>query len=145
MNRIRSLVVLVVAAMVQMAPSLTAQQEEFDATVPFQFSAGNRTLPPGEYRISRRNAFLHIENRKDYAAAIILTSSGEPSGDGGVHLVFDEVNEQHFLRRVVAPASLGSIELAVSSAEKKAKLNDRHLTATNSVAVPAMAATAGGQ
>ena len=145
MNRTRNLVFLVVAAMIQTAPALIAQQQDFDATVPFQFSAGNRTLPAGEYRISRRNAFLQIENRNDHSAAIILTSSGEPSSDSQVHLVFDEVDEQHFLRSVVAPASLGSIELAVSSAEKKAQKGQRHLSATNSVAVPATVTVAGGQ
>lgn len=144
MNRTKSLVFLVVAAIVQTAPGLTAQQQDFEATVPFQFSAGNRTLPAGEYHISRRDAFLHIENRKDYTAAIILTSSGDPSADGHVHLVFDEVNDQHFLRRVVAPASLGSIELAVSSAEKKAKMDQRRLSSANPP-IPAPTTTVGGQ
>jgi hypothetical protein len=145
MNRIRNVVFLVVAAVVQTAPSLTAQQQDYKATVPFEFSAGDRTLPPGEYRISRRNTFLNIENRDGHASGFVLSSNGDPSTDGLVHLVFDEVNDQHFLRRVVAPASLGSIELTVSNAEKKARMNERCLASANPPSTPIGTVTAGGQ
>src|SRR6202012_1176071 len=113
MNRTKSLVFLVVAGILQGAPSLTAQQQTFEASVPFQFSAGNRTLPAGEYRISRHGAFIHVQNQNGYAA-VLLASAGDSFTDGQTRLVFDHVNDQFFLRRVVAAQSVGSIELAVT-------------------------------
>src|ERR1700751_5682035 len=123
MNRIRSFVFLVGAAILPTATSLTAQHQVFDAKVPFQFSAGDRTLPPGDYLLIRHNAFLNIENRQDYSSALILAINTDSSSDGQVHLVFDDVNDLFFLRKVIAPA--GSIELAVSSTEKKARREQR--------------------
>ena len=144
MYRIKTILALAVAAVLQVAPSLIAQQQQvFDAKVPFQFSAGDRTLPAGEYRIIRRNSFLDVENRDDYSAALILASDTDSSTDGHIHLVFDQVNNVFFLRKVVAP--VGSIELAVSRTEKKAKLNQRRFASANPPAVSVPAATTGGQ
>jgi hypothetical protein len=131
MNHIKSLVFLVVAGLLQAAPSLTAQQQTFDAKVPFQFSAGDRTLPAGEYRISRHDAFLHVKNQNGHSAVVLLASAGDSFSDGQALLVFDHVNDQYFLRRVVAAQSVGSIELAVTRAEKKARLDQRNLSTAN--------------
>ena len=145
MNRIKSLVFVAVAAILQTAPSLTAQQQVFDAKVPFQFSAGDTTLAAGEYRITRRNAFLNIQNSKDNSAAVILASNADSPSDGQVHLVFDYVNDLFFLRKVVAPSSFGSIELAVSSAEKKARMDQRRLSTAILPAATATVAAIGAQ
>ena len=130
MNRTKSLVFLVVAGILQGAPSLTAQQQTFEARVPFQFSAGDRTLPAGEYRISRHGAFIHVQNQDGYAA-VLLASAGDSFTDGQTRLVFDHVNDQFFLRRVVAAQSVGSIELAVTRAEKKAEKDQGYLSTAN--------------
>ena len=130
MNRTKSLVFLVVAGILQGAPSLTAQQQTFEARVPFQFSAGDRTLPAGEYRISRHGAFIHVQNQNGYAA-VLLASAGDSFTDGQTRMVFDHVNDQFFLRRVVAAQSVGSIELAVTRAEKKAKMDQHYLSTAN--------------
>ena len=126
MNRIKSLVLPITAVILQMAPSLKAQQEVFNAKVPFEFSIGNRTLPPGEYRVTRRNAFLTVENRRDSSSALVLTLSAGSSRDSQTRLIFDQVDDLYFLHGIVAP--VGSIELAVSSAEKKAAVDQRRLS-----------------
>jgi hypothetical protein len=143
MNHIKSLAFFVVVGILQAAPRLSAQQQVFDAAVPFQFSAGDRTLPAGEYRLSRRTAFLDIQNRNDYGAALILTTNTDSSTDGKVHLVFDQVNDQYFLRGILGPA--GGIELAVSGAEKKAKMNQRHLSTTSAPTVSVPTVVSGAQ
>ena len=144
MNRTKSLVFLVVAGILQGAPSLTAQQQTFEARVPFQFSAGDRTLPAGEYRISRHGAFIHVQNQNGYAA-VLLASAGDSFTDGQTRLVFDHVNDQFFLRRVVAAQSVGSIELAVTRAEKKAKMDQRYLSTANPPAPTTQVVITGGQ
>lgn len=145
MNRIKSLVFLAFAAILQGAPSLTAQQQTFEAKVPFQFSAGDKTLPAGEYRISRHDAFLHVKNQNGHAAVVLLTSAGDSFSDGPALLVFDHVNDQYFLRRVVAAQSVGSIELAVTRAEKKARMDQRQLATANPPAATTQIVITGGQ
>jgi hypothetical protein len=143
MNRIKRLTFLVLAAILPAAHRLSAQQQVFDATVPFQFSAGDRTFPAGEYRIVRHDAFLDIENRKDYSATLILTSSTDSSSDGKAHLVFDHINDTFFLRKVVARAN--SIQLAATRTEKKAIKDQRHLAAANPPAVTVLSAVSAGR
>lgn len=137
MNRIKSLIFLVTAAILQTAPSLKAQQQVFNAEVPFEFSIGNRTLPPGEYRVTRRNAFLTVENRRDSSSALVLTSSAGSSRDSQTRLIFDRVDDLYFLRGIVAP--VGGIELAVSSTERKATIDQRRLS---KVSLPVASSTA---
>ena len=144
MYRIKTILALAVAAVLQVAPTLIAQRQQvFDAKVPFQFSAGERTLAAGEYRIIRHNSFLDIENRQDYSAALILASDTDSSTDGHIHLVFDQVNNVFFLRKVVAP--VGSIELAVSRTEKKAKLEQLRLSSAKPPSASVPVAITGGQ
>ena len=138
MNRIKSLMFLLAAATLQTAPSLKAQQEMFSANVPFQFSTGDRTLPAGEYRITRHNAFLTVGNRRDSSSALILTSSSDSSRDSQIRLVFDRVDDLYFLREVVAPGD--KLELAVSKAEKKATIEQSRLS---KVSLPVGTSTAG--
>jgi hypothetical protein len=142
MNRIKSLTFLALAAILP-AAGLSAQHQVFDATVPFQFSAGDRTFPAGEYRIIRHDAFLEIENRKDYSAALTLTLSTDSSSDGQAHLVFDDVDDIFFLRKVVARSN--SIELATTRTEKKAIQDQRHLATANPPAATVQTAMTAGR
>lgn len=143
MNRIKTLVLLVTAATLQTALSLKAQQEMIKVKVPFQFSMGNRTLPPGEYRVTRHHAFLTIESRRDSSSALVSTSSDDSSRDSRVRLIFDRVNDLYFLREVVAPA--GTIELALSSTEKKVRRNQPLLSKVSLPVVPSTIAQPGGR
>lgn len=143
MNRIKSLVFLVTTAILQTAPALKAQQEVLDAKVPFQFSVGDRTLPSGEYRITRRNAFLTVESLRDFSSTLILTSSADLSRDNQTRLIFDQVDDLYFLRGVVAPAD--SIELVVSSTEKKATINQRRLSKVSLPVGPSTASQSAGR
>lgn len=142
MNRMRSLVLLVVTGILQLAPSLTAQEQVFDAKVPFQFTAGDRTLPAGEYRIAREKDFVNVENRENHCTAVILASNTDPSRDDHVLLIFDEVDNVFYLRKVVAP--IGSTQLAVSRTEKKA-INQHHLSMASIPTTTVSAGTIGGQ
>lgn len=144
MNRIKSLAFLLTASMLQTAPNLKAQAEVFDAMVPFQFFAGDRTLPPGHYRITRRDTFLTVENRGQFVSTLILAAGADSSADGQVQLIFDHVNDLYFLHEVLAPA--GSIELPVSRKEKNA-INDRgrRSKATSVAAIATAPLRSGGQ
>lgn len=121
MNRTRSLVSFVAAAIFLTTPSLIAQfgqQPSFQANVPFQFSVANKTLPAGVYHISREGFFLHVNSDSTGAYAVAIKS--DASKDGNALLIFDRVDGQYFLRRLVTPSSGTSLDLSTSSSEKKA-------------------------
>jgi hypothetical protein len=142
MNRIKTFAFLTVATLVQ-TTSLMAQQQIFESQVPFQFFAGDRTLPAGDYRLARHNSFLEVENREGHSTALILAFGTDSSTDGHIHLVFDEVNNVYFLREIVAPG--GNLELAISKTEKKAKMDQRRLSSAKPLSVSTPATTTGGQ
>jgi hypothetical protein len=60
-------------------------------------------------------------------------------------LVFDRVNDLFFLRKVVAPAFTGSIELGVSGAENKARADLRRLSIKTPLITITTAAATGAQ
>jgi len=142
MNRIKSLVFLLAAAILQTAPNLAAQEKVFDAKVPFEFFAGDRTMRAGEYRIRRHNAFLAIANREDFGSVLIVASGANSSSNGQAHLVFDRVNDLLFLRGLVSPDD--SLELAVSRTEKKATMDQRRLSKANLPVAKTTVAISGG-
>ena len=120
MNRTRTLIPLIAAAVLLITPSLRAQQNVFVADVPFQFGVDNKTLPAGTYRLTRQGAFLHIENREHPANVLVLSRNDDASPRANDALVFDYVNGLYFFRTLDTPsAGLGS-GLGISRAEKQA-------------------------
>jgi hypothetical protein len=122
MNRIRSLVSLIVVAIFQTTPSLIAQESLFQANVPFQFNVENKTLPAGEYRITRHREFLRIGSDSP-GVYVVAMGGGEPSHDGHMALVFDRVDGAYYLRKLVTTSSDSSMELPASRTERKALAN----------------------
>lgn len=121
MNRTRSLVSLVAAAIFLTTPSLIAQfgqRPSFQANVPFEFSVDNKTLPAGVYHVTHEGFFLHINGESNGVYAVVV--NGNPSRDGHTFLIFDRVEGQYFLRRLVTPSSGTSLDISTSSSEKKA-------------------------
>ena len=119
MNRTRNLASLAAIAILQITPSLIAQQPVFRANIPFAFSVDNKILPAGVYRISRRDAFLRIEG--DTAEFYVTMFAANPSPDGRTLLLFDRVNGNNFLRELVTSSSDSCMQLPASSSEKKAR------------------------
>lgn len=120
MNRIKSLIPLIAAAIFQITPSLTAQEIVFRADVPFQFSVDDKTLPAGTYRLIRQGEFLQVENEKQSAGAFAMLFAGDSSHSGHDVLIFDRVNGTYFLRTIDDSSSGRCIQLPVSRTEKNA-------------------------
>ena len=121
MNRIRTLVPLIAAAILQTTPLSFGQHSADVANVPFQFAVANTTLPAGTYRLIREGAFLHLQNQKQSAQiTVTLMSNDLISQNGSDLLIFDEVNGQYFFRELYSPSSGSCIKLALSRMEKQA-------------------------
>ena len=97
------------------------------ANIPFEFSVNGKTLPAGNYLVTRgaNRGTLMIQNveRKTAAVAIAQDSGGKPTGKASLN--FRRYGNQYFW----ASASDGNSasELLVSKAERRAARGADHL------------------
>jgi hypothetical protein len=103
---------------------------EVQATVPFDFTVGNKQLPAGIYSIARAvDGTILIQNLKAHVVVMTLASeNGGPST--GCMLDFDIHAGQKFLHAVLCQSAAICVDLPASKLEKnareeEAKLHDR--------------------
>ena len=88
------------------AVSVRAQNAgDLAVSIPFEFSAGGKTLPAGDYRVRRSfvgtNSVMRIENRKDSVSMFLTTHPVQSNTiQDGSKLVFIKYGEQLFLSQV---------------------------------------------
>jgi hypothetical protein len=120
MKNLRS--ILAALAVLLMATAAHAQQTKVTATVPFNFIAGDRVYPAGNYSISSNGSLLKITN--DEKSELMLSHACESlSVPEDTKLVFDSMGGNYFLRRIwVAGNSFGR-ELPRSHTEARLAQN----------------------
>lgn len=100
---LRLLLVLAGLAVLSL-PGKAQVADQLIVKVPFQFVAGGRTFPAGEYRISRvfddRPGALLLRSQENPRDSVILLASSDASSHGEGNLTFAVVNGQHLLRRI---------------------------------------------
>jgi len=91
--------------------------------IPFQFVAGNTTLPAGEYRVQKLDSsagVLLINCSDPDASAIVVTfpaQSNEPQTKS--KLIFNRYDNHYFLSQVWAEGSVRGRQLSKSPREKE--------------------------
>jgi hypothetical protein len=95
----------VAALVVLVAVPLSAQAVRLTANVPFEFSAGNRTLPAGEYSLLSTSTpqILQIRNVAMHAGTVAFTNSvgnGDRAKAGAPRLVFNVYGNHYVLSQV---------------------------------------------
>ncbi len=128
---------LVTAAAVTAAGAM-AQSRAVQATMPFDFTVGNKTLPAGTYEIwSPSTDVIEIQNRDSHVAMLATTSYDSRGSSNGSKLVFDKYGDRYFLSEILcAPASINA-SLHLSKAEKQARMYQATLQAPTQVLVAA--------
>jgi len=119
MKNLRS--ILAALAVLLMATAAHAQQR-ITATVPFNFVAGDRAYPAGDYSISADGVVLKIANGEK--TEVMLSQACEsltPSAD--TKLVFDSMGGNYFLRQIWVAGHSRGRELPRSHAEIKLAQN----------------------
>jgi hypothetical protein len=102
------------------AVSLTAQSKPLKVSVPFNFVAGGKTLPAGEYRVQtdRPNLVL-IQSMDSKSNMNLLTHSAQNTQMSGVGaLKFNRYGDRYFLSEIWTGSDVGQ-ELPKSRAEKE--------------------------
>jgi len=115
---------LAVSALVLvLAAPLPAQTMRLAASIPFEFAAGSRTLPAGDYAVDSLAATgaVRVFNENTHDAAVALSTplrAPTSSADPEVKLVFNRYGNQYFLSRIWDGHSALGRELPISKAER---------------------------
>jgi hypothetical protein len=94
------------------------------ASIPFDFNVGNKSFPPGEYRVERLNpqsdaVALAFKSTDGKMSVTILTRGVQAHGmEGGARLVFNRYGDRYFLSQVWRPSDSTGMELPESHAER---------------------------
>ena len=99
---------------------------QIEANVPFAFVVGDTKLPAGKYQIRTSdgvaNEVLEIRSDNGRTAVVFDTVQAQLEGDRIQHkteLVFDKVDDLHFLAQVWVAGSMTGNELTKSRMEKR--------------------------
>jgi hypothetical protein len=112
--------------------ALAQSQPVLKASIPFDFSAANRTLPAGDYTVSNTNAVggTIVVRRDDGEKAVVLITRPHYAENQGKQamLVFRRYGDQYFLAKVISMGDSTGREIPMSKTEKRLTRDmDRHL------------------
>jgi hypothetical protein len=114
------------------ATQVARAQEAMVVDIPFAFTAGNATLPAGEYRVQkmdRNSSVLLIHCWDAGASAMVITNAAqakEPQTES--KLVFNRYGNRYFLSQVWTAGSIGGRQLPKSPKEKEGERLARNET-----------------
>ncbi len=124
--------VLVLSSMA--ATQVARAQETMVVDIPFAFTAGNATLPAGEYRVQkmdRNSAVLLIHCWDTRASALVITNAAQAKElQAESKLVFNRYGNRYFLSQVWTSGSIRGRQLPISPREKEMPQLARNETKT---------------
>lgn len=138
MKRITVTALFTLAALVT-AGGAMAQGHAVRATVPFDFTVGDRTLPAGTYEIwSSSTNLVEIQNRGTHAAMLITISYDSHESRNGSKLVFDKYGDhQYFLSEILCSSASINASLPPTKSEKQARTEQAALHTPSQVEIAA--------
>jgi len=120
----RALVMAAMMALAVLASTRVAQaQETTRVNIPFDFVAGNTSLPAGEYLVETSgptHTLLLIDRKDASTSALIITNaavSAEPQSES--KLIFNRYGDRYFLSQVWTAGNSNGRQLLKSAREKE--------------------------
>jgi len=115
--------VLMILSTVSIANGQSASQR-FTATIPFEFTVGDKTLPAGEYEIAIVNPssdqrVLRMRSIEGTQSAIVHTHSVNSKSTTDAKLVFRGYGKRYFLGQAWSGVASDGLETSKSQAEKQ--------------------------
>jgi hypothetical protein len=135
MKQITATTLLAFASLVT-AGSAFAGDRAVQATVPFNFTVGDKQLESGTYTItSPASGVINIQS-KDGKISLMTTTSPDsnPAANRG-KLVFDRYGDQYFLSEVLCPGAAISAALPTSKLERKVQMQQANLRSSGQIQV----------
>ena len=128
MKRITSAIALFVAS-IFITAGVWAQSVK--ATIPFDFTVNNTTVPAGTYIISSASTdhlVLRISDQKD--VHLLSTALPNPANAGRANVVvFHKYGNQYFLSEILSETASMNLRLPVRKAEKRARMQTQETAA----------------
>jgi hypothetical protein len=133
-------IALIAMANFVLAGTSFAQSNGVRATVPFDFTVGNRLLPAGTYTIEKqpKNASVIMirSHDKPIATLSLVNPDGNKSPNGG-KLLFHRYGGQYFLSEILCDQADMNVAISASKTEKRAKLQQATLNSSGQTVVAA--------
>jgi len=128
MKRITVIALFTLAALSTTVGAM-AQGRAARATVPFDFTVGDKLLPAGNYEITAPSTgIIEVQNRDAHVTMLAATTyDSHQSGNGG-KLVFDKIGDQYFLSEVLCAQAAINVNLPPSKQEKRAQRQEASLS-----------------
>jgi hypothetical protein len=137
MKRITAIALFTIATFVTAGRAL-AQDRAVQATVPFDFTVGDKLLPAGTYTIA--TASYDVIAIKNYDRRVAILSTAIPNSKeskNGSKLVFDKYGDQYFLSEVLCPGTSMNVNLPTSKQEKRVRIQQAMLPNASQVLIAA--------
>ena len=128
-----------VAALALAAAGYAQSARDLKVTVPFDFVAGSRTLPAGQYTVSQSNNWsaIVIRSAAPAAGAVMLTNRVESPGRQEIgKLVFHRYGDRYFLSEVWGTDRSTGSQLPKPAQERELAQHSRPDLATIFVSAP---------
>jgi hypothetical protein len=116
MKQITALALFSIAGFVSIGQAM-AQDHAVQATIPFEFRAGNKVLPAGTYTIATGTDNL-IVITKHNQPAVVTVASRDGRESRKQELVFDKYGDRYFLREILCQSAGMNLELPPTKVEK---------------------------
>jgi hypothetical protein len=133
-------IALLAMANFALAGTSFAQSNGVRATVPFDFTVGNKLFPSGTYTIQQQsmNANLIVirSHDKQISALSLVRRDGNKSPKGG-KLLFHKYGGQYFLSEILCDRADMNVSIPRSKAEKRAQLQQATLELSSPTVVAA--------
>jgi hypothetical protein len=105
---------------------------QIKVNIPFEFTAGNQTLPAGDYTVNRSyaSAGIYVIQSANYrhTATVQTIDKQAQHGQTNARLVFRRYGDQSFLAQIWGGGNDNGCELAKLSKERKLiKSNSQHI------------------
>ncbi len=126
MKSIASAALFALAAFIAVG-NLSAQDRAVQATVPFNFVAGNTVLPAGTYIVSPESPEMVMVRNKDHwnLVGVVWMMRGDPQYAGIGKLVFTQYGDLYFLSEIHCPSM--AADLPVSRLENRIRTREASL------------------
>jgi hypothetical protein len=117
-------IALFIAANIIAAGPASAQSQTVKATVPFNFTVGDQSLPSGTYTIGSSVTSPDLLTLRSWENRVNIMTLGHPDQNNPKNadeLVFHKYGNQYFLSDIRSANSSMNIHIAATKAEKRAR------------------------
>jgi len=137
MKRITVTALFTLAALVTTG-GVMAQGRAVRATVPFDFTVGDKLLPAGNYEISKiSSSTIEVQNRDKHVAIFAAAAYDTHESRNGSKLVFAKYGDQYFLSEILCQPAAINVNLPTSKTEQRTRRQRAFMNTESQVFVAA--------